>query len=144
MSIQQIRHEYTIRATPQRAFEVYATRIDEWWPATYSADPATFTAVHIDDTVGGSVQALHDGGVTYIWGEVTAWEPGERLSYTSTLAQTGESPSQITVTFAPHPDGCRVVFEHGGWDEINEPDRRKFGDWQLILKGFIDLAEGTD
>ena len=84
---------------------------------------------------------LHTGGQRYQWGEVTAWEPGERLSCTSTLAQTRESPSEIVVTFEPAADGCRVRFEHGGWDERYEADRRKFGDGPLILAGFVELAE---
>ena len=141
MSVEPIRHEYHVRCTPDHAFESYAYGIGRWWPGTYSADAATFNDVHIEPRVGGAVIESHEGGETYRWGEVLVWAPGERLTYTSTLAQTRESPSEITVTFRPDDDGCLVVFEHGGWDEHNEPDRRKFGDWPLILSRFVDMAE---
>ena len=140
MSLEPIRHEYHLRCTAERAFDTYAD-IGRWWPGTYTADAATFSGVHIEARVGGSVIESHEGGRSHRWGEVTVWAPGVRLAYTSTLGQTDDSPSEITVTFSPEEGGCRVVFEHGGWDERNEPDRRKFRDWPLILSRFVDMAE---
>jgi hypothetical protein len=70
------------------------------------------------------------------------WEPGRRLVYTSTLALTREHPSEISVRFTPHGQGCRMRFEHGGWNAGNASYRAKFGDWALILDRYAALAHG--
>jgi hypothetical protein len=141
MSAQPIRHEVVVRAAAAQAFEAYASGIGRWWPAAYTADPATFTDVRIEPHVGGAVVESHRTGAQHPWGEVTVWEPGMRLAYSSTLAQRRDSPSMITVTFEDVAEGCRVVFEHGGWDERNEDQRTKFGDWPAILAGYVAYAE---
>jgi hypothetical protein len=141
MGTEPITHEYLLRCSPEHAFDAYAVRIGDWWPAMYSADASTFSGVSIEPHVGGAVLEEHRDGETHRWGEVTAWERGRLLSYTSTLAQTRESPSVIMVRFSPAGAGCRMIFEHGGWNERNQDDRRKFGDWPLILARFVELAE---
>ena len=44
--------------------------------------------------------------------------------------------------FTPHGDGCRVHFEHGGWNDGNGTDRRKFRDWSVLLDRYAALANG--
>lgn len=144
MSLEPIRHELVVRCTPERGFEKYATRMGEWWHPLYTADAVSFSGVTVETRVGGRVVETHAGGAEYEWGRVTAWEPGRRFGYTSTLAQAQDVPSEIVVRFAPHPDGCAVRFEHGGWTDGNASDRRKFGDWPVILARFAALAETED
>jgi len=144
MSLDPIRHEYVVGCTPDRAFDTYANRIAEWWDPRYTANPDTFDGVSIEPHVGGEVVETHRGDQRIPWGNVTVWEPGRQLSYTSTLAQTHESPSEITVRFTPDGDRCRVAFEHGGWNEGNKQARSKFQDWPVILARFVALAERLD
>ena len=42
--------------------------------------------------------------------------------------------------FVPAGEGSLVRFEHGGWTEKNVHDRRKFGDWPMLLDRFAALA----
>lgn len=135
MSTDPIAHEFTVAAPPERAFELFV-RIGQWWDRRYTADPATFSDVEVDGRVGGAVTEVHTGGDRIPWGAVTAWEPGERFAYTSTLAQTREHPSEITVEFAAEGTGTRVRFAHGGWHAGNAADRAKFSDWAAILAGY--------
>ena len=46
--------------------------------------------------------------------------------------------------FEQEDRGCTVRFEHGGWNERNSADRRKFGDWPLLLGRFAALAERVE
>ena len=144
MSLNPIRHEYVVDCGPDRAFDAYANRMSQWWDPKYTADPETFEGVSIEPRLGGEVIETNRGHQRIPWGQVTVWEPGRQLSYTSTPAQTRESPSEITVLFTPDGDGCRVVFEHGGWNEENKQDSSKFRDWPVILKRFVALAERPD
>ena len=93
---------------------LYTGRIGEWWDPRYTANAETFEGVTIEPRVGGRVFATHGDSGRGDWGEVLVWEPGRRLVYTSTLAQSPEHPSEIAVDFEPDGPGCLVEFAHGG------------------------------
>jgi hypothetical protein len=141
MSLEPISHRYDLSCRPEQAFDTYVTRIGDWWPATYTANAETLKSVVIESKLGGRVYERHDDGTEIEWGHVTTWDPARVLAYTSTLAQTREHPSEITVRFAVNNGGCTVIFEHGGWGDGNQSYRAKFGDWPIILGRFTNLAE---
>jgi uncharacterized protein YndB with AHSA1/START domain len=135
-----IAFSYELPCGPAEAFAVYTERIGEWWDARYTANAETFESVVIEPRAGGSVYETHSDGARYDWGEVTVWEPGRRLVHTFTLAQDAAHPSEVSVEFVPEGDGCKVRFEHGGWTDENVADRKKFGDWPVMLDRFAGLA----
>jgi hypothetical protein len=141
-----ISFEYKLACSPEQAFETYTGRIGEWWDGRYTANADTFETVTIEPRVGGRVWESHQGGAEYDWGEVTVWEPGRRLVHTFTLAHDSGHPSEVAVELASveADAGCAVRFAHGGWTEANAADRRKFGDWQVLLDRFAALAESDD
>lgn len=143
MAVEPIVHEFDLDCAPERAFEVYAYRIGEWWDPAYTANPQTLETVTIEPAVGGRVFATHREDGEHDWGRVTAWEPGRRLAYTSTLAQDQRRPSEVTVQFVPKGDGCHVRFEHGGWHEDNLAERMKFTEWPVILDRFATAANAN-
>lgn len=132
--------EYRLACSPEHAFDTYTGRIGEWWDARYTANAETFEGVTMEPRAGGRVYESHRGGDEYAWGEVTVWEPGSRLAHSFALAQDPAHPSEVSVDFVPDGDGCRVRFAHGGWTEANVSDRRKFGDWPVMLDRFAALA----
>lgn len=138
--MEPIPHEYNLRCSPARAFGVYVNRIGECWHPDYTANPQSLEAVTIEPRVGGRVYATYRDDGEDIWGHVTVWEPPRRLAYTSTLAQSQDDPSEITVRVTPSGDGCKVRFEHGGWNEGNASYRGKFSDWRVLLGRFAALA----
>jgi len=73
----------------------------------------------------------------------SSWSRGRRIVHTSTLAQTSEHPSEVSVSFVPRDAGCTVRFEHGGWDRGNAAFRSKFTDWPLILARVAALADAA-
>jgi uncharacterized protein YndB with AHSA1/START domain len=135
-----ITFEYRVGSSPDDAFDVYSGRIGEWWDSRYTANAETFEGVTIEPRVGGRVYESHRGGGTYEWGEVTTWEPGRRLVHSFALAQDPAHPSEVSVEFVPDGGGCLVRFAHAGWTEANVADRKKFGDWPVMLDRFASLA----
>lgn len=131
---------YDLPASPPQAFLLYVDRIGTWWPGTYTADPATYERVIIEPRVGGRVFARHRAGVEYDWGHVTELEPGKRLRHTFNLAHASRVPSVVEVNFSDLDTGTRLTFRHGGWTSANAMDRHKFGDWPLILSGYVELV----
>ena len=43
-----VRREITVNATPERAFEVFAERLDTWWPRTHSVGASDLRRVVIE------------------------------------------------------------------------------------------------
>lgn len=140
-----IAFEYRLGCDAEHAFAVYAERIAEWWDRRYTASAGTLETVTIEPGVGGRVYATHSGLGEHDWGEVTAWEPGRRLAHTFHLAQDPAHPSEVVVEFASSEDGgCVVRFAHGGWTDANARERKKFGDWPVLLDRFAALADDAD
>ena len=139
-SLAPITHEYELSCGADRAYEIYAGRIGEWWDPRYSANAETLESVTIEPRVGGRVYATHSDLGRNDWGEVTVWEPGRRLAHTFTLAQDPAFPSEVDVEFDPAKGGCTMHFAHGGWTADNADVRSKFGDWTVMLDRFAALA----
>ena len=139
--LEPITFEYRLACSPERAFATYSERIGEWWDGRYTANAETFESVMIEPGVGGRVFEQHRGGDELDWGQVTVWEPGGRLVHTFALAQDPANPSEVAVEFVPDEGGTLVRFAHGGWNEQNVADRRKFGDWPMLLDRFAALAK---
>ncbi len=134
-----IRHVVTVACGPERAFEVFTADMGAWWDPLYSPDPASYTGIRVEPLVGGLVSLVH-GDASYPFGEVTAWQPGERFTQTWTLAMDPSHPSSLDVRFEPAADGCRVVVEHGGWNAGNAGYRDKFRDWPRLLGRYAEAA----
>ncbi|GLZ77650.1 hypothetical protein Afil01_24570 [Actinorhabdospora filicis] len=132
----------SLRCSPTRAFYSYAD-LGAWWPARYSADPATLESVVLEPRVGGAVTSTHTDGLAYTWGEVVTWDPPSTLAHTSTLAQDPGTPTVVRVRFTPEGEGTLVEHFHEGWREGNLADRPKFGDWPLILRAYREHAESA-
>lgn len=143
MNTAPIAHRYEVSCSAERAFSVYVNRIGEWWHPTYTANPATLEGVTIEPGAGGRIYATHTDLGDIDWGRVTLWEPPGRLVHTFALAQSQDHPSEVSVSFAPQRAGCRVDFEHGGWNENNALDRAKFSEWPVMLDRFAALANAA-
>ena len=124
----------------ETAFATYTDRIGEWWDPRYTANAETLESVTIEPYVGGRVYATHRDLGDDEWGEVTVWEPGQRLVHTFTLAQDPELPTEVAVNFADEIDGSTVRLTHRGWTLANAAARKKFSDWTVILDRFTSLA----
>jgi hypothetical protein len=143
MDLSPIRFEYHLRCAPGPAFDAYVQQIGRWWHPSYSPDPDGFVGATIEPWVGGRVLLEDATRGALPWGEVLEVDAATRLVHSSTLGQTREHPSRITVTFAPVEGGTLMTFEHGGWTEENATDRTKFTEWPLLLDRYAAVADGA-
>jgi uncharacterized protein YndB with AHSA1/START domain len=143
-----------VRATPERAFEVFTKDIGLWWKPSelFQFTPGATGVLSFEPEAGGRfVQTAADGRVFEI-GRVSAWEPGVRLAFT--WRQATFAPGQTTdveVRFEPlgfeqtgfdqtgfKPSGAetRVTVEHRGWDAIppEHVARHGFPDRVFLLR----------
>jgi uncharacterized protein YndB with AHSA1/START domain len=72
-----------------------------------------------------------------VWGTVTEWAPGKRLSFTWHPGREVERASRVSVSFTAHPaDQTLVVLEHSGWDGFDDPEtaRNEYSNgWPPVL-----------
>ena len=77
----------------------------------------------------------HDGG------QVTGWDPPNRIAYLWHLRQDRADATEVEITFAAAEDmGTRMSIEHRGWDALGArgPDQRELNQrgWAGLLLHF--------
>ena len=134
-----------VRATPQRAFEVFTRDIALWWQANpeFAFTPRS-PGVMAFEGEERLVERLPSGKVFEV-GKVTAWEPGVKLAFG--WRQATFAPGQATdveVTFEAVGEETRVTVVHTGWDSVprehvakhgmdNSYFMKRHGDWWRLL-----------
>jgi len=142
-----IRKSFTVRATPEKAFQVFTDGFDRWWPRSHSIGDAPLKTATIEPQAGGRWYSLTEDGVEHDWGDVLAWEPPARLLLAWRLngefAYDPDLLTEVEVRFAPVAGGeTRVDFEHRGLERLGSgagADRIRTGmdqGWALILDSF--------
>jgi hypothetical protein len=105
-----------VTVDPTTAFEVFTTEIDRWWvrgPHSFRY-PKRAVGMRFEPWVGGRFIEVHDAatGEGYEVARVTAWEPGQRLSW---MDRAG---AEVEVWFTPIVTGTLVTLEHRGLDKL--------------------------
>jgi uncharacterized glyoxalase superfamily protein PhnB len=96
--------EVEVAADPDRAFAAFTDEIDSWWVrgAINFFDAARAVGMRIEPGVDGRVLEVYEDDALEL-GQITAWEPGARLAYRSSV-----DDSEIDVRFEPFEGGTRV------------------------------------
>jgi uncharacterized protein YndB with AHSA1/START domain len=146
-----VRREITVNATPERAFEVFAARIDTWWPRDYSVGESDLKRVVIEPREGGRFYEQGIDGVDTVWGEVLAYDPPRRLLLTWRLNghwEVDSGASEIEVTFTPTAEGTTVSLVHSHLERLQYADALRQsiggdGGWSSLLARYSDvLSDG--
>lgn len=145
-----IRKTLEVRATPQKAFEVFTGGIDRWWPKDHTIGKAPLERAVIEPRVGGRWYGIDVEGGEDNWGDVLAWEPPGRLLLAWRISSKWVcDPSvhtEVELTFTDLGDGrCRVDFEHRDLANLGEgADTAAVSmdsGWEGILGRFKAVAE---
>lgn len=104
MSERSATAEVEVAADPERAFDAFTSEIDAWWVrgAINFFDAARAIEMKIEPGVDGRVLEVYEGDALEL-GRITAWEPGERLAYRSSV-----DDSEVDVRFEAVEGGTRV------------------------------------
>jgi len=143
-----VRREITVKATPERAFEVFAARIDTWWPRSHSVGASDLHRVVIEPRKGGRFYEEGVDGAETVWGEVLAYDPPNRLVVTWKLNghwEIDQGASEIEVTFTPTAEGTKVSLVHGHLDRLAYADvlREQIGSdggWNGLLVRYSEAV----
>ena len=128
MTEQSVEVAVEVPVAPPAAFKIFTEEIDLWWvrgPINFW-DSARAIEVRIEPGVGGRILEVYADDALER-GVITAWEPGERLEYRSSVDDT-----ETTITFAPIDGGTRVTVV----EALVEGGTRADYSWQNVLYWF--------
>ena len=145
-----VKKTLVVAATPQKAFDVFTSGFDRWWPRTHSIGEAPLQTAVIEGRQGGRWYGLLENGREDPWGDVLAWEPPTRLLLAWRIgADWKYDPALLTeveVVFTPEGEGTRVNLEHRLLENMGaegEGARASFdseGGWTGLLQMFAAEA----
>ena len=154
VKIAPVRKTIIVEATPQRAFEVFTTGINRWWPKTHNIGSAPIRDSIIEPFVGGRWFTKLEDGTEVVTGHVRTWEAGARFVVTWEInAEWKSDPrvafaSEVDVRFVPETSGrTRVELEHRNFERMGAEagaTMRKGvdGGWPALLDLFAKEASG--
>jgi len=129
MSIAPIVHTVQVKAPPARAFEIFTSRMQEWWPEGHAVGKKPHVAIVVEPHAGGRWFERDAEGTESPWGKVLEWEPPSRAllawQLTSQWAFDPDFITEVELTFAPVAGGGTLVrLEHRDLERFG-PDAEK-------------------
>ena len=77
--LEPVRRSIRVRASAERAFQVFTRDMDSWWPRTHHIGNSPMKRVVVEGRAGGSVYTEQEDGTVCPWGTVLTWEPPQRF-----------------------------------------------------------------
>jgi uncharacterized protein YndB with AHSA1/START domain len=143
--IEPLRIAFKVGCSPERTFELWTEHTSTWWPTSHTVSAQAGVDVIIEPGVGGRIYERTAQGDEHDWGQVTRWEPPNRIAYLWHLRQDRADATEVEITFAAAPPaGTSVSIEHRGWERLGArgPERRGQNDrgWAGLLPHFQAAA----
>ena len=145
-----IRKTIEVQAPAERAFEVFASRMGEWWHKEHSiVRGPTQADVVIEPQAGGRWCEKGADGSEHPWGRVIAYEPPRRLvlawQLTAAFEYDAEFETIVEVNFEESGGLTIVRFEHRDLERMGagavETMEGMDGGWGMLLGLFKANAE---
>lgn len=145
--IEPIRLSFEVDCSIEHAFEVWTARIDQWWPRDHTVSAEDALTVVLEGRPGGRIYERLATGTEHDWGEVTLWDPPNRLGYTWHLNRDRRDATDVQVSFIARGEAAtQVEIEHRGWERLgadaDDWRRRNHGGWATLLPHFVAAAVG--
>ena len=152
-----VRKSVTVKASVDRAFEVFTAGFDTWWPREHHIGKVPLKKAVIEQRLGGRCYSEQTDGTDCDWGQITAWEPPRRFVMAWLINPQWQfepdtaKASEVEVRFTPESNGTtRVDLEHrrfdrmaAGWEAmrgmVDSP-----GGWGSTLERFAAQTQKTD
>jgi uncharacterized protein YndB with AHSA1/START domain len=150
MSIAPIVHTVQVKAPPVRAFEIFVSRMQDWWPAGHTVGKKPHVAIVTEPHVGGRWFERDAEGTETQWGKVLAWDPPSRLllawQLTSQWTFDPDFITEVEMTFAPVAGGGTLVtLEHRNLERFGADAEKHVaslnGGWPTLLAGFAKYTD---
>jgi Activator of Hsp90 ATPase homolog 1-like protein len=153
-SVVQVFRSMSVPLSQTRAFELFTTRMTEFWPKEHSIGESELAEVVLETRTGGRWFERGVDGSECQWGRIASWEPPRKVVL---LWQIGadwrfdpEFETEVEVMFTEEgPDRSRLDLRHRNLQRYGDNTDQMlaiFDDpkgWTGTLASFVDLA-GTE
>ena len=120
-----------VRATPERAFQVFVDEIGAWWRPSplFRFTPREPGALSFEPGPAGRLIETRADGKVFEVGRIRVWSPPDRLVFGFRQATfTPEQDTEVEVRFEALADGeTRVSVTHTGWDSVPQEHVARHG-----------------
>jgi uncharacterized protein YndB with AHSA1/START domain len=138
MTIEPIRKQVTVQASPEKAFEVFTDGMSRWWNPDYHIGAEPYARTVMEPRAGGRWFETGESGGECDWGRVLVWEPPHRVVLEWQISATWrfdpDVHTEIDVRFLSDGDRTRVELEHRGLES--------FGADAEMMRGIFDTPTG--
>jgi uncharacterized protein YndB with AHSA1/START domain len=110
MTADVIQKSVLLHCKPEGAFQLFATRISEWWPVTHRLTKDPESELFLEQS-GRFWERARDGREMEL-GQVRIWEPPHRLTLDFYLGTNAAQPTAVEITFTEESEGTRVTVHH--------------------------------
>jgi uncharacterized protein YndB with AHSA1/START domain len=143
-----IRKSVVVACSLEDAFRTFTNEIASWWPlATKSVGQKDAVTLVIEPRLHGRVYERIRSGEEHDWGEVLAWEPPHRLSFSWHPGRDSETGQEVEIRFSASGTETRVELEHRGWERLvataAEIPAHFVSGWEEVLGRYAEAAAGT-
>jgi len=147
MSNDPLRISFDVACAAEHAFTIWTARISAWWPRDHTISGQAEQIV-LQDRVGGRIYERAADGTEHEWGEVTVWQPPERLGYLWYLGREPADATDVEIRFTARGAAqTRIEITHRGWERLGQAagpwrDRNQAA-WQTLLPHYLTaITEG--
>ncbi len=117
--MQPLRRSVRVKASPDRAFRVFAEQMDTWWPKCHHIGSSPMKGIVVEGRPGGAIYTVQEDGTNCPWASVIAWEPPHRFTFAWHVTPYWKYEpdfarcSEVEMLFTPADDGTTLVeLEH--------------------------------
>jgi uncharacterized protein YndB with AHSA1/START domain len=138
-----VQKSITVKAPPERAFDVFTDGLATWWPLEqHSLGKENIERMVFEPRAGGRVYEIRKDGSEGEWADVLAYDRPSSftLAWRPYEVHEEQPPTELEVRFIAEGDGTRVELEHRGWerlgDDAAETQQNYDTGWVFVLGRF--------
>jgi uncharacterized protein YndB with AHSA1/START domain len=146
LTIAPVRKTIRVNASAARAFEVFTSGLDRWWPRDHGIGKTPMKAAVMETRLGGRWYELAEDGSQATVGKIIVWEPPQRFVMTWDINSQWKPDttvgSEVEVRFiAEGANATRVELEHRKFEQMGAEPGAKLrkdvdGGWPGMLERF--------
>lgn len=110
--------EFDVDCAPDHAFETWTSRTSLWWPKSHTISADLSPSIVFEPSIGGRIFERDAAGVEHEWGQVTEWDPPERVDFLWHIFFAADQATRVSVTFAPTASGTHIRLYQDGFDAL--------------------------
>jgi uncharacterized protein YndB with AHSA1/START domain len=147
-----ISHHIVLDAPVETAFDVFATKLGDWWPLVFTFSGADFLTAMVEPRAGDRWFERTRKGDEISWGDVRVYERSRRVVVGFAIGPDRkpvptEKASEVEIRFLSAAGGTRVEVEHRDFERHGEGAKAlrdgmdSFQGWPILL---AELRRGVE